>query len=111
MVIYRKCWPLVPKVRKRCTVSLSVISFLDSLFGKVSGKLESGKFLLSESKLVGFEVCNTAQEIRNPTRDWNPESTVHCQRIGNSVPGIRNPWRGIQNPNFTYRPLHGAAFY
>ena len=50
---------------------------------------------------------------RNPesTRDWNPKSTFHWQRIGNSVPGIRNPWRGIQNPKFPYRPLRGAAFY
>ena len=28
--------------------------------------MESGKFLLSESKILGFEVCNTAQGIRNP---------------------------------------------
>ena len=90
---------------------LSVICFLDSRFCKVSGKVESGKFLLSESKILGFEVCNTAQGIRNSTADWNPKSTFHWQRIGNSVPGIRNPLRGIQNPKFPYRPLHGAAFY
>ena len=29
---------------------------------------------------------------------WKPESKLHWQRIGNSVPGIQNPWGGIQNP-------------
>ena len=77
LVMYGKCWSLVPKVRKRCIVSLSVISFLDSRFCKVSGTVESGEFLLSKSKTLGFEVRNTAQGIRNPIRDRNPESTFH----------------------------------
>ena len=36
--------------------------------------LESGKFLLVESRIVGFGILNTAQGIRNPTNDWNLES-------------------------------------
>ena len=69
LVMYGKCWSLVPKVRKRCTVSLSVSSFLDSRFCKVSGTVESGEFLLLKSKILRFEVRNTAQGIRNSTAD------------------------------------------
>ena len=35
---------------------------------------ESGKFLLKQSRILGFGISNTAQGIRNPTNDWNPES-------------------------------------
>ena len=34
--------------------------------------LESVKFLLVESGILGFGIRNTAQGIRNPTKDWNP---------------------------------------
>ena len=37
---------------------------------------------------------NTAQGIRNPTKDWNPESKFHWQKLESSIPGIRNPRRG-----------------
>ena len=30
-----------------------------------------------ESGILGFGIWNTAQEIRNPTNDWNPESTFY----------------------------------
>ena len=33
-----------------------------------------GKILLVESRILGFEIQNTAQGIRNPTNDWNAES-------------------------------------
>ena len=33
-----------------------------------------GKILLVESRILGFEIQNTAQGIRNPTNDWNTES-------------------------------------
>ena len=41
----------------------------------------SGKFLLVESAIFGFEIQNTAQEIRNPIKDWNPGSNFHLQRL------------------------------
>ena len=30
------------------------------------------KFLLVESGILGFGMRNTAQRMRNPTKDWNP---------------------------------------
>ena len=41
----------------------------------------SGKFLLVESAIFSFEIQNTAQEIRNPTKDWNTGSNFHLQRL------------------------------
>ena len=74
--------------------------------------------------------------LRNLDYTWNPESTFHQSRTqslqafwsaadqrawlwvrdwcstnkesGNSVPGIRNRWRGIQNLRLCCIPLHGA---
>ena len=39
--------------------------------------VESGilKICLVESGILGFAIWNTAQGIRNPTKDCNPEST------------------------------------
>ena len=39
--------------------------------------LESGKFLLVKSGILGTGIRNTAQGIRNPSYDWNPESQYH----------------------------------
>ena len=62
-----------------------------------------------ESKIHGVE--STIQDTRQLS--WIPLhgatcmtafcyplllSKLHWQRIGNSVPGIQNPWSGIQNP-------------
>ena len=57
---------------------------------------ESVQFLLEESGILSFGIQNTAQRIRNPTKDWN------------QVPRIRNPWHGIQNPRLAWIPLHEA---
>ena len=43
-------------------------------------------------------IRNTAQGIRKPTNDSNPESKFYWRRIPNPVPRIRNPLRDIQNP-------------
>ena len=83
---------------------------------------DSRTLLLLESKILGFGIRNTAQGIRNPTDDWNPESsstdkgpesstwesgiplTIGIQNPSstnkdwNPVPGIQNTPRGIQNP-------------
>ena len=51
----------------------------------MKGNPESGTFLLVESGILGFEIQNTAQGIRNPTNDWNQEYSLHCQRLESSV--------------------------
>ena len=53
----------------------------------------SGKFLLVESAIFGFEIQNTAQEIRNPSKIGiqDPISTYKDW----------NPRRGIQNPRLS----------
>ena len=65
--------------------------------------LESAKFLLVESGILGFGIRNTAQGIRNPTKDWNPIQ-VSSRKDWNQVPGIRNPRLGIQNPRLSWIP-------
>ena len=60
---------------------------------------ESWKFLLVESRILVFGIQNTAQGIQNPTKViiWNLSSTQDW----NTVPGIRNPGRGIQDPRLS----------
>ena len=65
--------------------------------------LESVKFLLVESGILGFGIRNTAQGIRNPTKDWNPIQGS-SRKDWNQVPGIRNPRCGIQNPRLSWIP-------
>ena len=50
---------------------------------------------------------NTAQGIRNPNNDWNPESRIQVStdKGWNPVPGIRNLPHGIQNPRRSWIPL------
>ena len=54
---------------------------------------ESGKF-----QNLGFEMWNTAQGIRNPTKRWNLQSEIYWERI-------RYPRRRIQNPRLSWIPL------
>ena len=42
---------------------------------------ESGKSLLVASRILGFRIRNTAQGIRNPTNDWNPQSKSNWERL------------------------------
>ena len=64
-----------------------------------------------ESGILGFGIRDTAQEIRNPTNDWNPESKFHSLEIRNPVRGIRNPDNlscgirnsGLWNPEYSSR--------
>ena len=42
-----------------------------------SGFRNSGNFLPVESGILGSGIRKTAQEVRNPTNDWNPESKFH----------------------------------
>ena len=41
-----------------------------------------------ECRILGFTIQNTAQGIQNPSS---------TDKDGNPVPGIRNPWCGIQS--------------
>ena len=38
-----------------------------------------------ESGILGFGIRNTAQGIRNPTNDWNPESNFYCEILESST--------------------------
>ena len=49
-----------------------------------------------ESRIVGSGIWNL-------TNDWSPKS-ISSIRDWNSVPGIRNPWRGIWNPRQSWIP-------
>ena len=59
---------------------------------------QTGKFLLVESEILGLGIRNTTQRIRNPTKDWNPESKFHWQNeINNLESGIRGVKFKIQD--------------
>ena len=61
-----------------------------------------------ESGILGIEIRNTAQGVRNPTNDYL-QSPRFIDKDWNPVPGIRNPQRGIQNPSrLSWIPLPGA---
>ena len=59
--------------------------------------LESGKNLLVESGILGFGIRNYISR--------NLESKFYWQRVRNPVAGIRDPWRGIQNPRLSWISL------
>ena len=48
-----------------------------------SGFLNPGKYCLW--KLESWALDSGAQGIRNPTKDWNPESKFHWQRLESSL--------------------------
>ena len=54
-------------------------TFIESRFALCKGVWvpESGKFWLVKAGILGFGIQNTAQGIRNPTEEWNPESKFH----------------------------------
>ena len=52
--------------------------------------LDPWNFCLWNPESWTLEVWNTTQGIRNPTKDWNPKSNFHWQRIWNPLPGIQN---------------------
>ena len=58
---------------------------------------EPGKVFFVKYEILGFEIWNRAQGIRNPTKNgiWNQYSTE--KKIRSPVAGIWNPWLGIQN--------------
>ena len=56
---------------------------------------ESVKILPVESGILGFGIRNTAQGVRYPTNDWNPEPKFHWQRLESST---WNPESTAWNP-------------
>ena len=46
---------------------------------------EYKKIFLVESGILGFGFRNTVQGIRYPTKNWNPESKLHWQRLESST--------------------------
>ena len=72
------------KQKRDSTEDISVMERISNRNSKGIRILESWKFLLEESGILGFGIWNTAQGIRNPTNDWNPESKFHWQRLESS---------------------------
>ena len=72
-----------------------------------SGFRNLGNFCLRNPESWVFGIQNTAQGIRNPTIDWNPESKFHWQRLESSylesgIHGVESripQSTGIQNPS------------
>ena len=65
---------------------------------KVIQILEYNKFLLVESRVMGFGIHDPALGVQKP----DPESKFHRQGIQNPVVGIQNPWPGIQNSRLSW---------
>ena len=53
----------------------------------MQGNPDSGirEFLIVESRILGFGIRNTAQGVRNPTNDCNPEFKFHWQKLESST--------------------------
>ena len=83
------------KQKRDSTEDISVMERISKRNHKGIRILEPGKFLLVESGILGFGIRNTAQGIRNPTNDWNPESKFHWQRLESST---WNPESTAWNP-------------
>ena len=67
---------------------------------------ESGKNFFAESEILGFGRQLEESRILLTIGIQNPSST---DKGCNPVPGIRNPWRGIQNPRLSCFLLRGTA--
>ena len=51
---------------------------------------KSGKTLLVKSGILDLGIRNTAQRIRNPTKDWNQESTFHWLGVESGIHGMES---------------------
>ena len=63
---------------------LDCFSFFRPILGEF-GFRNPGKFLLIKFEILGFGIRNTAQGIRNPTDNWNPESKFYWQILESST--------------------------
>ena len=48
------------------------------------------KTLFVKSGIVDVGIRNTAQRIRNPTKDWNPESKFHWLGVDSGIHGMES---------------------
>ena len=64
---------------------------------------QSVEFLLVKSRIMGFGICKTVYGILLRIEIHNPSST---DKDRSQLPGIQNPWRGIENPRLCWIPLH-----
>ena len=105
METYKFCYRLIVNERQiRARGFLVSITLLIAPF-KGTQIPEAGKFLLIEFEILGFGIRNTAQGIRNPANDWNPESKFYWQtRLKSRIYRVH----GIQNLRLSRIPLHGA---
>ena len=65
---------------------------------------ESDKFLLVESGIP-----NTAQGIRNPTNDWNPETKFHRKRLESSTWNQESTAWNAESKTVLDSLMHGAT--
>ena len=68
----------------------------------------SGKFLRVESGILGHRIRSTAQGIRNPSNNWNPESKFHWKRSGTQY--LESGIHGVESRilDCAWIPLHGG---
>ena len=51
---------------------------------------KSGKTLFVKSGILDLGIRNTAQRIRNPTKDWNPVSKFHWLEVESGIHGMES---------------------
>ena len=88
------------------SVNENLLCWRSAHMREIGFRTESGKFLLVEFGILGFPMRNTSQTLKNSESTTigiqNPSAT---DKGWNPVPGIRNSWRGIQNPSLSWIPL------
>ena len=100
-------WADTESTITKSTCAIDSISFPTNVF---HGILESGKYLLAKSKILGYRIQNSAEEFAIPLLNeiWNPSFTI-TQGIQNPLPVIQNPQYGIQNSRLSWIILHGVT--
>ena len=75
--VVESSWELLHPFAHRCQHGRNNIQHWGLLRSFVGSLREYEKALLVGSGILGFGIRNTAQAIRKPTYDWNPESKLH----------------------------------
>ena len=70
--------------------------------------LESRRFLLVKSRILGFVIRTTVQGIRGIPLTIEIRNPNLNEKLRNPLHGIRNPLLRIQNPRLSWIPLYGA---
>ena len=69
------------------------------------------EILLVNPEYWALESGIPLKELRNSTYRLESGIQVPLAKNRNSVPGIRNPRLGIQDPRLSWIPLHGATSF